>query len=453
MIRLSTLQAGRGADRPLVVVFHASPPVVLGALAGPLADAYVLLGLANQGGYSVPPAWETILQAARVGGWSSGPVVLVGYSAGCAAVRELCRHEDIFPDVVVALDGTSGPRSIVPAAAHTLDPWRALAGWARRGQMLLVATHTYQTYTEKMPAPERFPATVSVLRSATGWELPALPAGAGPRETREGDLVVLSYGSKAIDREAHIAQQTAALPHVFAQYVAPWLTARAGAEDTEPELERDGTGEAALEVALQELVAGVREEPLGSNTGPRIREYLSGCVRDLDGDGDEEPLRLGAAEWCAAFVGWCDAHAGVQRPWRAAVAEICRDARRDGTLREVEAYEPQPGDLAVFGRAGQDPRRGGLGHVGRVERVAGDLLVTIDGNHGTHVARVERSLADPALVAWVEYPRRAAPPERWTAPPAVLGGVMTTSDLATGRTPGAGPESFTNIEEGPALPG
>jgi hypothetical protein len=206
----------------------------------------------------------------------------------------------------------------------------------------------------------------------------------------------------------------------------------------------DATGEAALEVALCELAAGVREQPAGSNTGARVREYLAGCMRDLDGDGDEEPLRLGSAEWCAAFVGWCDSRAGVQRAWRAAVSEICRDARRLSMLRGVESYDPRPGDLAIFGRAGQNPLRGGLGHVARVEAFEPGRLTTVDGNHGDRVARVERPLPDPALVGWVEYPRRAALSYD------TLGPVVRGVQAAEGRGPG-GVEDFVSRPEGPAI--
>lgn len=214
--------------------------------------------------------------------------------------------------------------------------------------------------------------------------------------------------------------------------------------------ERDGTGEAALAVALQELAAGVVEDPLGSNSGERVGEYLAGCVRDLDGDGVEDRLRLGAAQWCAAFVGFCDHVAGVTgRPWRAAVAELVRDAREAGTLREVLAYDPRPGDLAIWRRGGQDPRHGGLGHVGRVETISEDWIATIDGNHGDKVARVLRRQDDPDLVAWIAYPRRPS----WEAPPEVLAGVARVSDLAAGRVPEGRAEDFALVSEGPALPG
>jgi hypothetical protein len=53
-------------------------------------------------------------------------------------------------------------------------------------------------------------------------------------------------------------------------------------------------GERALDVAMQELDAGIKEEPPGSNTSPRIKEYLYPCVR-----GDRN-IRLGltASNWC-----------------------------------------------------------------------------------------------------------------------------------------------------------
>ena len=67
----------------------------------------------------------------------------------------------------------------------------------------------------------------------------------------------------------------------------------------------------ALETTLAERALALRrpssswspQVPFGSNTGPRVREYLAGCERG------GHKLGLTTANWCAAFVGWCDAQA------------------------------------------------------------------------------------------------------------------------------------------------
>lgn len=168
-----------------------------------------------------------------------------------------------------------------------------------------------------------------------------------------------------------------------------------------------------LEVALSEFAAGVCETPAGSNTSPRIREYLAGCMRG------GRRVGITSGSWCAAFASWCDVQAGLDTTPRAAVWELVEDARAAGLWREV-GYVPRAGDLAVFKRGG-DPRvRGQEGHVGRVERADGSTYWTIDGNVGDRVARVERRMGEEDLVGWIYYPCAPVPP----------GYHVATSDIA-----------------------
>lgn len=178
-----------------------------------------------------------------------------------------------------------------------------------------------------------------------------------------------------------------------------------------------GLGEHALAHALRELAASAAEEPPGSNGGPRVAAYFSGCIRD------GRPLRIRSGAWCAAFVGWCDSKArGEMRlegldaeppcRWRASVAELIADAIAAGAWRRAGEYSPLRGDLAVFRRDGQDPRNGGHGHVGRVETAPDEngRYPTIDGNSGhdgARVARNERSIADTDLIGFISYLRGA----------------------------------------------
>lgn len=176
-------------------------------------------------------------------------------------------------------------------------------------------------------------------------------------------------------------------------------------------------GAFALAAAVAELERGAREEPPGTNGGPDIERYLSGCVRG------GRPIGIKTGAWCAAFAGWCDHEAqramraanpgSAPTPpveWRAAVWELVEDARRSGAWREVGEYSPLAGDLAIYKRSGQDPRhQGHLGHVGRVEVPPPDAAgryTTIDGNSGPggyRVARVEHHLPEAALVGWICY--------------------------------------------------
>lgn len=176
----------------------------------------------------------------------------------------------------------------------------------------------------------------------------------------------------------------------------------------EAPIDQEPLGLRALRLAVAELDAGVCEVPPGSNTGPRIREYLAGCERD------GRPVGLTAGDWCAAAASWCayQAQRGgevVPHRWRISVRELWADAVAVGAaVRAAPGVLPEPGDLAILARAGGDPTRGGLGHVARVELVSGGEYVTIDGNGGVAWKRTRRRLDDPALRGWIRYPRAVA---------------------------------------------
>lgn len=161
----------------------------------------------------------------------------------------------------------------------------------------------------------------------------------------------------------------------------------------------------ALAVALAEV--GVHEL-VGAANNQRILEYLRGARRGgvLLKLGDED------IAWCAAFACWCEqqvTNAAERRlPWVASVFEIWADAVHRGTAR-ARIYLPQPGDLMILGRDGQDPRTGGHGHVVRVvgpAEVAG-LVWTVGGNEGGtlhsggEVLETKRKLSDPGILGYV----------------------------------------------------
>lgn len=171
-----------------------------------------------------------------------------------------------------------------------------------------------------------------------------------------------------------------------------------------PLLSTNSLGRLALEVALGELDARVREEPPGSNSGPRIREYLSGCERD------GKPVSIPAGDWCAAAITWClmmaARAAGVASPIlrRLAVREATADGIAAGLWRsKASGYIPQPGDLTVYTRvAGESPLTGGRGHINIVAHVDdATTYVTIDPNAGVEWARKTRRFDDLSLLGWI----------------------------------------------------
>lgn len=138
----------------------------------------------------------------------------------------------------------------------------------------------------------------------------------------------------------------------------------------------------ALTVAAGEV--GQMEQPLGSNRGPRVDQYLRSVNID--------PTK-GSFAWCAAFVYFCFQQAannlqvnnpviqtgGVLDHWnRAVAAGIPHIVSADATATPSLV---KPGMIFVIGNSA------GHGHTGVVEKVAGTLLTTIEGNTNLNGSR------------------------------------------------------------------
>jgi hypothetical protein len=140
----------------------------------------------------------------------------------------------------------------------------------------------------------------------------------------------------------------------------------------------------ALEIARGEI--GTREEPPGSNRGPRVDQYLRRVGLDP---------KAGSFPWCAAFVYWCFDEsaralgrtnplvktAGVLDHWtRATDAGVAHVSA--AKAHQVESLV-RPGQIFVIDTGSP----GGGGHTGLVEEVALGKLVTIEGNTNEGGAR------------------------------------------------------------------
>ena len=238
---ISLIQAGHGDHRVLVVCYFVADHDALAAF-GP--EACVLVDndnahgrFAGAPGGSGVASWADTLRTAQTlaGPFTPSAIVLVGWSAGVQALRETLRAGTL-PDVVIALDGTSGN---VPPAWAQLAPWHSYAERARRGEALFVLTATQQVYTRDLPAHERYEATAYVVtelythsRPMTSAEL--LPPVEPGDEYRDGDFVVAIHRSARIDGEAHKREQNVHLPDLVRRVVNPWLLARRAAAPTDP---------------------------------------------------------------------------------------------------------------------------------------------------------------------------------------------------------------------------
>lgn len=169
-------------------------------------------------------------------------------------------------------------------------------------------------------------------------------------------------------------------------------------------------------LAIAATQIGQMEQPVCSNRGPMVDQYLRCVGSPLDGSTDSRA-------WCMAFVYWCfrEAATGLNRStplqktagcldqWNRAAGQQAKGVAR---LTAVQVFaDPtlvKPGLVFVHDHGH------GLGHTGIVERLLpGGRLVTIEGNTnndgsraGVGVFRLERrKLNDDCLAGFIDYTR------------------------------------------------
>ena len=129
-----------------------------------------------------------------------------------------------------------------------------------------------------------------------------------------------------------------------------------------------------LQLASREEAKQVREVPANSNRGPSVEGYLS---------------RVGTPPgnpWCCAFVYWCFDEAakamGCQNPMVKTAACLDHWNRSTATRAKRIPASQATGDpgLVKAGMVFIVDHGGGRGHTGLVEKVAGGLITTIEGN-------------------------------------------------------------------------
>jgi hypothetical protein len=129
-----------------------------------------------------------------------------------------------------------------------------------------------------------------------------------------------------------------------------------------------------LQIAAAEEAKQVREVPKNSNRGPQVEVYLR-----------RAGVSPGLA-WCCAFVYWCFDEAaeamgranpmvktaGCLDPWRRAPSQGAQRILKQQAVGNPDVVKP--GMIFIMDHGG------GLGHTGLVEKVAGGLITTIEGN-------------------------------------------------------------------------
>lgn len=204
-------------------------------------------------------------------------------------------------------------------------------------------------------------------------------------------------------------------------------------------------------LARSEMALGARANPYpGPNTSPGVARYLAPCVRDVDGDGDDELLGLTEGNWCAAFASWCARECllpGESAPhkYRAGVVEIVADAKANGRWQAIKtvrdgAFAPSVGDLAIWDRSNPDkPATSWWRHVNRVTQFnpMTGRLTTIGGNEGRKITVTDaapKSLTDSKLLGFVSYAQSGRPLDYAAAERAADQGLIAMFTEAHRRT-------------------
>lgn len=237
------------------------------------------------------------------------------------------------------------------------------------------------------------------LRTAKVLQTRLNEHGASPPLDVDGDIGPLTRGATKAFQRRH------GLPVTGAADEATWAALE---EPTEPSVARGAhlLSQADLDTAIARLRAevGVHETP-GAGTTPRVVEYGKGAERRgklLDLGNTDEPA------WCCVVQGYVEKGLDGAIIHRWAVSEAWADAVANKTAR-LRTYRGRRGDLAVFARAGQDPRNGGKGHLTRAIEDVDDRgdYPAIGGNeggpahHGGEVLLSTRNVDDETLVGWI----------------------------------------------------
>lgn len=414
------VQQGVGQARDLVVVYYlaaeldsklkqAAPgALILNDTRANTAEYRVV------GGGGIAPIRDLAARTGREQGCIIRSITLVGYSAGCQALRaQLQRGAGDLVDGLVPVDGTHASFP-APSELMEIKPWRDFADQARAKRKVMTATHTMLTYTEQLPKP--FMCTWHVLQRVTGWPLAEQGEDGVPVPTEEGFLAVWSYADA--DAAGHRYQGREALPAALEATLKLVRTKPAAVVDAPPTTERsaqpavewagDTLGQRAVAWAEAQMKAGKCEVPKGSNAGPFVAECLEPCVRN------GKPLGLRAGNWCAAFACAAEANARLSgdpppvHEYRASGFELEQDAKAAGVWRAAEqarsgAFEPEVGDIVTFKRGAESWQRHVVRFMRWLDRARGKYE-TIGGNEADGIRITVHDLAEPQLSGFIELP-------------------------------------------------
>ena len=365
--------------------------------AGGYSSAYQQLArsLRNEAGMILPRLVAKYASHPDLGDWTT--ISFVSFSAGYALVREVLKKESALVNAYVAIDSIHDDLQFSQSAV-----WEQLARRAQSNQCLFWLGHS--DVTTPQTGKEAFASTTQVASWLTRRVVPG------------GKFHVEAFDVRKDPREEHIAALNEWGPQFVADALIPHLGGSVALTNPPPAsitgrpewLDPSKTyGERCVLLSLAELRNGVQEEPPGSNTGKRIREYLAPCTRN------GMPLGLKSGAWCAASACWVSERArlpGEAPPhwYRCSGQEMEQDAMNAHAWVDVETVRAggiiiEVGDIAMYSRGTPAWQR----HVTRVLDVPGadGKFRTIAGNENDRWQITQRSLSDKELLGFIRYPK------------------------------------------------
>ena len=422
---LTVYRPGRGPVRDVLIAYYLLTSS-LSAVAEKRPDLCILVDTATSSDPAHPTARYTKLGDGRgesvlpldkaidlaihcAGPFKAGRVILAGFSGGGQGITAQLNAvpESAWPEAAVVVDGW---HCSALKTEKELASRRAFVAAARRGERVLAASHT-------QIKPPTYTSTRETLEALTGLTLDKAGPVNDPVRTEDHALLIESF-TGATGNDHSLQTRVVAARIVLEAMDALDGLGIAGSRDVGPApLTASTFALRSLEQAEREIAAGVHEVPDGSNSGPRVSQYLARCVRGgiwQDGELVGEHFigtpahPFDGAPWCSGAVGLCDEAAARPGdripPWRASVYERIVDAKAMGTWHPIgDGYVPQVGDHGVFARDGQEPERGGHGHINWVTLVTleAGVFATLDPNHNNGWGRVTRNLNDKDLRGFV----------------------------------------------------
>jgi hypothetical protein len=210
------LRRGKGSLRPLVVSYFAGSRELIDAVSD--HTCVVGIGDSSPGFFRSASTKNPLLNdliedlLPRVGAEAFFPIVLMGFSAGCQAVRMQLIAEQ-FPTATLTVDGV---HSSLPPQSWQIDVWRR---WFEKcGADVPTTAPNEASGSDGRPVaivtltqivPPTFTGTRATMEAVTGWDLPP-GTKTDPGRSQSGNLIIYSYpGGQA---EAHLDQARRVLP-------------------------------------------------------------------------------------------------------------------------------------------------------------------------------------------------------------------------------------------------